>query len=298
MKYYGMPIDSTVSVNEIITVFKYDFSEKSKLPHGDVHDFPEIIYALNNEIYLNVDGKEFVLKEGDMLIYAPNSYHIRSKPFTATALIISFTAKCNNLKAYYNKAIFLGKELKIYFIKLMEEALRIFSYSTFGTSSSPRINPSEGVTSVEVEIFKKKFEIFLLMFEKQFSNDSNSPKSKSSSEILSVIANFNANVYDNFTVSELAKLNAMSVSKLKKLFRDNLDTSPIVYFQKLKLDQAKKFLWEGEYNITEISEQLGFKTVHYFSRFFKKQVGVCPSEYIKAIKNKQYLQPAKDICIP
>lgn len=292
-----MPIKSSVSVNEIITVFKYNFSEKSKPLNGDVHDFPEIIYALNNELYPIIDGKQFVLKEGDMLIYAPNSYHISTKRFTATALIISFTAKCKNLKAYYNKVISLDNDLKIYFIKLMEEALTYFSYSKY-ESSSPKLSPRDGVIPAEVEIFKKKFEIFLLMLEKQLLNDSTAPKSKSNTEILSVIANFNANVSYNFKVSELARLNVMSESKLKKLFRDNLNTSPLVYFQKLKLERAKTLLWEGEYNITEISEQLGFKTVHYFSRFFKKHVGVCPSEYIKAIKNKQYLLSAKDAYIP
>jgi len=52
-------------------------------------------------------------------------------------------------------------------------------------------------------------------------------------------------------------------------------------FQKLKIEHAKILLRESEKNITEISEMLGFQTIHYFSRFFKKHTGGCPREYAK-----------------
>ena len=72
----------------------------------------------------------------------------------------------------------------------------------------------------------------------------------------------------------MAKLNMMSESKLKKLFRKYLNTSPISYFHKMKIDYAKALLIEGEKNITEISAELGGQSIHYFSRFFKNHAAV------------------------
>ena len=36
-------------------------------------------------------------------------------------------------------------------------------------------------------------------------------------------------------------------------------------------------------NFTQISQALGFSTVHYFSKLFKEKVGMSPSEYAKSI---------------
>ena len=43
---------------------------------------------------------------------------------------------------------------------------------------------------------------------------------------------------------------------------------------------------EGNENITQISIDLGFNSVHYFSRLFKKYENLSPSEYIASIKSK------------
>ncbi|HBG76970.1 MAG TPA: AraC family transcriptional regulator, partial [Clostridiales bacterium] len=43
---------------------------------------------------------------------------------------------------------------------------------------------------------------------------------------------------------------------------------------------------EERYNFTEVSEMLGFSTIHYFSNVFKKTTGMTPSEYICSVKSK------------
>ena len=37
-------------------------------------------------------------------------------------------------------------------------------------------------------------------------------------------------------------------------------------------------------NFTQISEKLGYTSIHYFSRQFKKVTGMTPSEYASSIK--------------
>ena len=126
------------------------------------------------------------------------------------------------------------------------------------------------------------------MIENQLSGTKIHNRKNSYNEILSVIKYLENNISNNFTVSEIANANAMSKSKLKYLFKDNFNTSPISYFHKLKLEKAKSMLLEGDKNITEISETLGFQSVHYFSRFFKKNLGICPTKYVKAVDQEIY----------
>ena len=57
--------------------------------------------------------------------------------------------------------------------------------------------------------------------------------------------------------------------------------TPLQYRDKLVVDKAKVMLKLEEITISEIAEILGFADVAYFSRFFKKHVGVSPSEFAK-----------------
>ncbi|MEG2842596.1 MAG: AraC family transcriptional regulator, partial [Ruthenibacterium sp.] len=41
---------------------------------------------------------------------------------------------------------------------------------------------------------------------------------------------------------------------------------------------------EGSHNFTEIASMLGYNSIHYFSRHFKKVTGMTPSEYASSVK--------------
>ena len=58
----------------------------------------------------------------------------------------------------------------------------------------------------------------------------------------------------------------------------------IEYFRNLKVEQAKILIREGNYNFTEISELLGYSSIHYFSRHFKQATGFSPTDYARSIK--------------
>ena len=52
------------------------------------------------------------------------------------------------------------------------------------------------------------------------------------------------------------------------------------------MEEAKRLIEEADMNITQISEQLGFADVHYFSRIFKNRVGVSPKQYEKMVSDR------------
>ena len=59
------------------------------------------------------------------------------------------------------------------------------------------------------------------------------------------------------------------------------DFSYDIVVEKGCLLNAKDYLAQGGYSITEIAEKCGFLSVNYFSRFFKKHTGVSPKQYAK-----------------
>lgn len=280
MKRKGLKVRSSVSVIEIMTAYKHRFKEEAFIPKGDIHNFPEIIYSVDSDIHLTVDNKEYIITAGEMFIYAPNSYHTLTRPTNATALIVSFVPGYEKIRKLYNRVIRLDKEIRTYFIDTVEEIVKNVSFSVI--DGIPELKLKDGIPKIQEEIMKGKLEIFLLMLEKglpgMFENNENITP-----ELSRIIADFKNNISANYTITEMAIKNMMSETKLKQLFREQLHISPVAYFHKLKIDRAKSLLLDGGKNITEISEELGFQSIHYFSRFFKKHTGVCPTEYIKGI---------------
>ena len=76
----------------------------------------------------------------------------------------------------------------------------------------------------------------------------------------------------------------VSKTALKQLFKKNTGSGVCDYFIKLKIERAKTYIRENNYNFTQIAEMLGYNSVHYFSAQFKKIVAMSPTEYAASIR--------------
>ena len=78
--------------------------------------------------------------------------------------------------------------------------------------------------------------------------------------------------------SGLAKACNLSSAQFYNLFHEEYGMSPLEYRDSLLMDRALLLLRDGSFSVTEVAEMLGFESVSYFSRFFKKHHGVPPSK--------------------
>jgi AraC-like DNA-binding protein/ABC-type Fe3+-citrate transport system substrate-binding protein len=82
------------------------------------------------------------------------------------------------------------------------------------------------------------------------------------------------------TVGELANIAGLSRNYFVDLFSKTYGQGAIGYLNDLRIAQAKRYLAEGGYRLKEIARLVGYSDEFYFSRKFKKEVGVSPSAYI------------------
>ncbi len=94
------------------------------------------------------------------------------------------------------------------------------------------------------------------------------------------------NVAGNLTFAQVCRYSAQSATNLKTVFKSVTGMGVMEYYRKLKIDAAKRLMREGHHNITQIADQLGYTSVHYFSRHFKRATGMTPSEYSLSIQAK------------
>lgn len=89
------------------------------------------------------------------------------------------------------------------------------------------------------------------------------------------------NLSSVLTIYQLAAQAHYSVSRYSELFRQRTGYTPIQYFIRLKIHKSCEYLYFENMNIKEICKEVGFEDPYYFSRMFKKQIGMAPIEYRK-----------------
>ena len=100
--------------------------------------------------------------------------------------------------------------------------------------------------------------------------------------IVNIITKYmSENITHNLTLDQLAGYAGYSKSQLHRKFTHEMDCSPIDYFNKMKINKASIYLIKSNLSITQISEILGYSNTEYFSRIFKKSVGITASQFRK-----------------
>lgn len=88
-----------------------------------------------------------------------------------------------------------------------------------------------------------------------------------------------ANLYNNFSLIELATLTNLSLSSFKREFVKHYDSSPAKYIKQRKLQRAAKLLKSTALRVSDIAFDCGFVDLGHFSKSFQKNYKVTPSDY-------------------
>jgi AraC-like DNA-binding protein len=95
------------------------------------------------------------------------------------------------------------------------------------------------------------------------------------------IAHMQDNLSTPKVAEEVAEVVGLSRSRFFELFHDQLGTSPLVFWNAMRLEEALTRLSARDENMTSMAMTLGFSTPGNFSRFFRDHRGVTPTAYRK-----------------
>ncbi|WP_305857246.1 AraC family transcriptional regulator [Balneatrix alpica] len=88
-------------------------------------------------------------------------------------------------------------------------------------------------------------------------------------------------VHEQLDLDTLAASVGLSKFHFLKKYRELTGTTPIKHFIHLKIERACYLMDISQHPINEISQALGYEDAYYFSRLFKKVMGMAPSAYRK-----------------
>lgn len=86
----------------------------------------------------------------------------------------------------------------------------------------------------------------------------------SSETCRNIIHYLGEHVRQSLTIEDISKDNMIGRSQLQKLFREEYQCGVIEFFSRMKIDFAKQLIRENDMNFTQISDFLGYSSIHYF----------------------------------
>lgn len=87
------------------------------------------------------------------------------------------------------------------------------------------------------------------------------------------------NYSKDISLDDVSRIVNISPYYFSKIFKDETGEGFVEYLTKIRMDKARELLETTEYSMKEICSMVGYADPNYFSRSFKKNVGVTPTEY-------------------
>jgi transcriptional regulator GlxA family with amidase domain len=92
-------------------------------------------------------------------------------------------------------------------------------------------------------------------------------------------------------VEEMVKRSKLAERTFKRRFTAATGLTPIVYVQRLRIEDAKRRLERTEASVDDISWRVGYEDAAFFRRLFKRTTGLAPGAYRKRFRIPEFAQP-------
>ena len=288
MEFVLKNFEMAVVVTRIANIHYFEFTNNYHTKR-DCHQFCELIYVDDGTISVESEHFKGELKNNQLIIHQPGEVHSLSCPDNSApdVIIIGFECQCKRLYEFSEKKTTLSTTLQKLLAEIIKEGRSVFQppydvpYTTDMKISSDYIFGAGQMIKILLENFLIK-----LVRENQTGESNSSQTILGYSRLADVKKYIDDNIKKNISLSELCFLFGTNKTSLCKLFKEIYNETIIDYVNQRKIKLSKTMLREGNLSITQISEDLGFCSIHYFSRTFKKYEKQSPSAYLRMIKSK------------
>ncbi|MCG7408773.1 AraC family transcriptional regulator [Paenibacillus sp. ACRRX] len=258
----------------------YRYARNPGVPHADYTDsLPGFVFPLTGKTQFQFNGKPYIFSPGKVVHGGPKM-KLAHKMFGNTdwEYILVLYRICSS--------------------ELEESS---FSHQHFEllTGQSPRLielimrlwhvyNQRGGISMFQTEmLFRDVLNEALLCVD-------NRQNSYESHILFERVSNYIHEYYDqSLTIASLAEQNNVNRNRLSYVFRRHAGMGPAEYLLKYRINMAQEMLFASDAPVQQIAQTVGIADPFYFSRVFKKQLGISPTQYReKFINNPCQFQQA------
>lgn len=288
MEFKLKSFETPVIVSKIANLHYFEFTNQYHT-RDDFHNFCELLYVDRGTITVNAKNYSGILGANQAIIHRPNEIHsLRCNENEApNVIIIGFECECEQLEIFSRSPVSISQEQKRMLSDVMKEGMSVYA-PPYDMPNLPEMTKRENVPFGAEQMIKLKLEAFLISLVR--CNTQLQPVMKRVTHEQSRIEAIHQYITENYTekilLDNICFIFGTNKTTLCLDFKSEYKTTVLNYINNLKITEAKALLRENKLSVTEISEKLGFNSIHYFSRLFKKITGQSPNQYKNSIRSK------------
>lgn len=285
--YTPVRLQKPLEIRRIYTVHYFEFSSDYVFP-GEEHDFWELLYVDKGNLRVVAGERALDLGRGQIVFHAPGEFHALSANgvVAPNLVVVSFDCPGPEMEFFRGYTGMVGAEERALLARIIRESGRVFSTPL----NAPFIRQMERRESVPFggeQLLAAAVEELLIRLRRRGGAAAPAEGAELchlQERTARIIQYLESRLDQPLSVRQICQDNLIGRAQLERIFHEQTGGGVIDYFGQLKMEAARQMIREGRLNISQISLRLGFSSVHYFSRWFKKRSGMTPSEYTRSIK--------------
>lgn len=258
-----------LKINQDCFILRFDEANIPETLHADIEDQPEAAMQVRSAVFLASSRYDWIF--------------LCKKGTTIKGVNILFTKEwLEQFLKVENVGDIIRKYLNLRLTALNHEPMDI-EYKRLLNE----IVQVKGDTDYETMIIQNRV---MLLLERFFTRTYYKMSDlhfnvKLSNEVITRLANVERELLKDFSadpksIPELAKMAAMSPSKLKNSFKEIYGLPVYQYFQKKRMHKAKAMLVSRKYTVREVGMEVGYSNLSNFAKAFKKSFDQLPSDLL------------------
>ena len=227
-----------------------------------------LAYCLDGEACYSFDGQDHQVVKGDMLLFPKKFFRTgRSSPdnpwsFYSLSFDISFPDE--ESRRYFDS---MGGVIRNPNLHLLQSQLSELHHTWTGRRNGYRVRCKSLLMDILYRMLKERDRARFHTAQYQ--------------AIERVLQLIQSDFTRSYSILELARHARLSTSHFRLLFKQITGMTSVQYSNQIRMLKARDLLASGECNVTEAALAVGFQDIFYFSRLFKKTLGINPSELME-----------------
>ena len=234
---------------------------------GEQHLPMELVWLKKGTMHNYCGGEDILLRSRELLLIPSGQWHIQYADETVQFLTLSFFWEGRDFRDLTGTALKLSNEAERYLISLEQELLH------------ERTDKDEFIHAT--------LKLLLLHLQRQSDSAGTLRRPSPSSEqvqrriIEKAMQAVSAHIRGRYAVPELAAEVNVSPTHLSNLFQRYLGVSPAKYITRIRIEECKALLTDGEMSVGEIASLMGYSSIPHFCKQFRQWTGSSPAEFAR-----------------
>lgn len=289
MSFQPVTLARPLSVDRVVTVHYFEYGS-SYYFEGERHDFWEFLYVDKGEVEVYAGERHHLLRQGELVFHAPGEFHaLRANGVVAPNLVVvSFCCGDAAMDFFQGRVLRAGDVERALLSRIVEEGAAAFSTPLDDPTTTGMTRRDHAPFASEQLLGAALEELLIRLIRRGEAPPPPQPGAmqlRGREELFGRVRTYlEARLDRSLTLEQVCRDNLVGRSRLQQLFRARTGGGVMEYFGHLKIEAAKGLIREGRMNFTEIAAALGYQSIYYFSRYFKKVAGMTPSEYAHSVK--------------